>query len=102
MSKIQNLRNNYRLVYRPTSPLLKAVVTATIALCTLTMGALLMTHQAQQRELALLQSQRASLQEHNEDLRQRIQALGTVESYRRIAGEELGLVDPETIIFETE
>lgn len=102
MSKIQDFLNNYRLVYQPTSPLLKAVVTATIALCTVTLIALSLTQAEHQRELELLRAQAAAIEQENTELSDRIAALGTVDSYRQIAAEELGLVDPETIVFETE
>lgn len=102
MSKIQDLLNNYTLVYQPTSPLLKAVVTATIALCTVTLIALRLTQWDHEQELALLRTQAAAMEQENAALTERIEALGTVESYRQIAAEQLGLVDPETIVFESE
>lgn len=102
MSKIQDLLNNYTLVYQPTSPLLKAVVTATIALCTVTLIALRLTQWEHEQELALLHTQAAAMEQDNAELSERIEALGTVESYRQIAAEQLGLVDPETIVIESE
>lgn len=102
MSKIQDILRGYRLVYQPTSPLLKAVVTATIALCTVTLIALRLTQWEHQSELELLQQQAAAIELENAELTERINALGTVDSYRQIAAEQLGLVDPETIVIESE
>lgn len=102
MSKIQDLLNNYTLVYQPTSPLLKAVVTVTIALCTVTLIALRLTQWENAQDLALLRTQAAAMEQENAELSERIEALGTVDSYRQIAAEQLGLVDPETIVFESE
>lgn len=102
MSKIQDFLRSHRLVYQPTSPLLKAVVTATIALCTVTLIALRLTQWEHERELALLNSQAAALDQENADLTERIESLGTVDSIRQIAAEQLGLVDPETIVIESE
>lgn len=102
MSKIQDLLRGYRLVYQPTSPLLKTVVSATIALCTVTLFALRFTQWEHLDQLALLTQQAAALEQENAELRSRIDNLGTVDSIRQIAAEELGLVDPETIVFESE
>lgn len=102
MSKIQDLLNNYRLVYQPASPLLKAVVTATIALCTVTLIALRVTQWDHQQELAVLTAQAAALEQENADLAERIESLNTVEVFRQIAAEQLGLVDPDTIVIESE
>lgn len=102
MTKIQDLLNNYRLVQQPAPPLLKAVVTATLALCTVTLIALRITENQHLQKLQLLTAQAAALQQENEDLAERIDALGTVASYRQIAAEQLGLVDPDTIVIESE
>ena len=42
------------------------------------------------------------LEQENQILRDRISILGTVESVKQIARDILGLVDPDTVIFETE
>lgn len=102
MSNIQDILKRCRLVYQPSSPLLKAVVSVTIALCTVTLVALRLTQWDHQQELQLLAQQSLLLEQENAELTSRIEALGTVESYRQIAMEQLGLVDPETIVIETE
>lgn len=102
MSKIQDFLRNYKLVYQPTSPLVNVIVTATIALCTVTLIALRMTQWDNRQELALLHSQAAALEQENAELSDRISALGSVASFRQIAAEELGLVDPETIVIESD
>lgn len=102
MAIIQDFLRNYKLVYQPTSPLLKTVVAATITLCTVTLIALRLTQWENESTLVLLTQQAAALQEENAELTGRIEALGTVASYRQIAAEELGLVDPETIVIESE
>ena len=50
--------------------------------------------------LADLRQQAAILDQRNDELRRDIDELGTTDSVRKIAQEELGLVDPDTIIFE--
>lgn len=102
MSKIQDFLRNYTLVYQRTSPLVKVVVTATIAMCTVTLVALRMAQWDNQQKLDLLHNQAAALEQENAELTQRIEALGTVDSFRQIAAEQLGLVDPETIVIESD
>ena len=43
-----------------------------------------------------------NVERENAQLQEMVDDLGTVSSIRRIAAEELGLVDPDTVIFETE
>lgn len=102
MSKIQDFLRRYQLVYQPTSPLVNVIVTATILLCTVTLIALRMTQWDNQQTLALLHSQAAALEQENAELSDRISRLGSVASFRQIAAEELGLVDPETIVIESD
>lgn len=102
MTKIQQLLNNYKLIRQPASPLLKAVVTATLAVCTVTLIALRITENQHMQKLELLTGQAAALQQENDELTARIEALGTVDSYRQIAAEQLGLVDPDTIVIESD
>lgn len=102
MSKIQDFLRKYTLVYQPTSPLVNVIVTATIALCTVTLIALRMTQWDNQQTLALLHSQAAAIEQENAELSERISILGSVASFRQIAAEELGLVDPETIVIESD
>lgn len=102
MSKIQDILRNYTLVYQPTSPLVNVIVTATIALCTVTLIALRITQTENRQELALLHNQAAAIEQENAELSDRINALGSVASFRQIAAEELGLVDPDTIVIESD
>ena len=44
----------------------------------------------------------AALQQDNRELLENIDQLGTLQSIRRIAVEELGLADPNTVIFVSE
>lgn len=102
MRKIQEFLSQYTLVYQRTSPLVNVIVAATIALCTVTLVALRLAQWENQRELALLHSQAAALEQENAELSDRIGELGSVASFRRIAAEVLGLVDPDTIVIESD
>lgn len=51
-------------------------------------------------EAEALRSQAAQLEQENSRLQTYVQQLGTVQGIIRIAQEELGLVQPDTIIFD--
>lgn len=100
MSKIRFFLSRYQLQYRRTPTLHKVVVAAAIVLSSMTLICLRLTHWEAEEKLADLRHQVAALELRNKELRQDIDNLGTTDSIRQIAQEELGLVDPDTIIFE--
>ena len=98
MKKLLRSLRRIKLVIQPSSPAVKvvalcAVVFSMLALLTL-QGAIL---ESQDRN-AQLEEQIAALEQANQDLEQDIDDLGSVQSIQRIAEEELGLVDPDTVI----
>ncbi len=99
MAAKSNPFSRIRLVYRRSSPLLKCVVLATIILSTAALIVLRISLQSAKDRQAELQAQAAQLQEENRRLTQSIAELGTVESVKRIATLELGLVDPDSQFF---
>ena len=91
----------FRFVYRRSSNLVKCVVLATIVLCMVTLITLgIFTAKERQRE-EQLRKQAALMEEENQALRDKIQQIGTPQGLIRYALEELGLVDPDTIIFDS-
>lgn len=102
MANIHTFLNRFQLQYRRTSSLQKAAVAAAIVLSSVTLLSLRLGQWGAEEQLADLYRQAAILEEENQDLRQRIDELGTVDSIRDIAREELDLVDPDTIIIENE
>ena len=93
---------NLRLEFGKSGILLKTAVTAVLALSTLVLVTMRVnTWQAEDR-IQELKERAAILEMENARLQQQVDELGTVESIREIAARELGLVDPDTIIFETE
>ena len=100
MGAIKNILSRIRLRYRPSSPILKWVVLAMVVLCTVTLivlGAAI--HKSQQEYKQQLQ-QLELLKQENQKLVHYITELGSVQSVVRIAREELGLEDPDAVIFE--
>ena len=94
-----NLFQNIKLVYRRSSLQMKILVLVTLLVSTAALIALRFALGNYQQQSKVLQSQAVALQEQNRELAQRIATLGSKDSIRRIATEELGLVDPEAIFF---
>lgn len=87
---------------RPTPMLAKVAVCAAILGCSVTLVALHVGLSESRAQLDALSGQAAALEQQQQDLTEKVEKLGTVESYLRIAAEELGLVEPDTIIIESE
>ena len=88
-----------RLIYRRSSTLVKCVVLAAIILSTAALLILRTSIQAAQDRQQVLQQQAAQLEQDNRRLTQYIAELGSVQSVKRIATQELGLVDPDSQFF---
>ena len=88
-----------RLVYRRSSPLLKILVLVTILASAAALLALRASMTGYQAQKQALYAQAVTLQEKNAELTERIAELGTKDSIRRIAIEELGLIDPGAELF---
>ena len=100
MANLSSFLSRFQLQYRRTPTLNKVVVAAAIVLSSLTLVSLRLAHWEAKARLAELTQQISTQQQSNEALRQDIDELGTTDSIREIAREELGLVDPDTIIIE--
>ena len=88
-----------RLVYRRSSLLLKILVLVTILVSAGALLALRASMLSYKQQSQALQAQAVQLQQENAELTQRIAELGTKDSIRRIAIEELGLMDPGAQFF---
>ena len=95
----KNPLGHIRIVYRRSSTLVKCVVLATIVVSTMALVVLRISIQANQGQQKDLQLQAAQLEQENRALTRQIAELGTVESVKRIARLELGLVDPDSQFF---
>lgn len=91
-----------RLVFGRKHPVLKTALAALITLATVSMVTLGLGYREAEERIERLRQQAVELEQENDRLNDRIEALGTVESIRQIAAEELGLVDPNTIIMESD
>lgn len=99
MASQKSFLSRFRLVYRRSSTLLKCVVLATIVLSTVAIVTLRAAILETEAKTDALRAQAAALEQENGQLEQHIAELGTVQSIRRIAKEELDLVDPNSAFF---
>lgn len=99
MNGKKNPFSHIRLIYRRSSTLTKCVVLVAIVLSTLALVALRISIQTEQGQQEKLQLQAAQLEQENYELTRNIAELGTVESVKRIATLQLGLVDPDSQFF---
>lgn len=99
MNHIIRALGRIRLIPRRSRPLTKVVALSAVVLSTLALlsmrGAILDSRERAEN----LKSQAAVLEQKNAVLQENIAELGTQQSVQRIAREELGLVDPDTVIF---
>jgi cell division protein FtsB len=94
---LENLRKT-RFVRRRSSLLTKAVLLSVVAFSTAALLALNAALVSIQEQTEDLRTQAVALEQEQQDLENRIDQLGTEDSTKQIAQEELGLVEPGTII----
>ena len=95
----KNPFSHIRLVYRRSSILVKSVVLATLVVSILALVILRVSIQSQKAQQVELEHEAAVLEQENRALTKQIAELGTVESVKRIATLQLGLVDPDSQFF---
>ena len=89
-----------RLVYRRSSLFLKVLILVTLLASAAALMLLRSSILGFRQQSQALQTQAVSLQQENAGLNERIEELGTDDSVRRIAQEELGLMDPSAQFFK--
>lgn len=95
-------KGRIRFIYRRSSTLLKCVVLATIILSTVALILLSATIKEYEQKVETLRQVAAQEEWSKEELQQKLAELGSVKGIIRIAGEKLGLVEPDTIFFVPE
>ena len=93
---------NIKVVYRRSKPLTKVVVIAAIVLSMAALITLRWTLNDIQKQTQDMKAEAARLEQENAELEDKIDQLGSVQSAMDIAQEELGLVDPDTVVIETD
>ena len=102
MKRLKKFLSRIRPVYRPSSLLLKCIVLATLVIGTavlLFIGDLLpKTDQVTDSK----RKEAAALEAENQQYRENMGLQNTVAGIKKIARDVLGLVDPDTIIFDVD
>lgn len=102
MAAGRNPFSRIRLVYRRSSKTVKCVVLATIIVATLALLSLTIAISSAKNEAEALRSEAMALEQENAQLSEDISELGTIKSIKDLARKLLGLVDPDTVIFDPE
>ena len=89
-----------RFIVRPGPKKLKILFTVLILTCALALIAIGVVRGRIRQQTQSVLDQAAALEQENADLTEKKDNLGTNSSIRDIAREELGLVDPDTIIID--
>ena len=93
-------KRKYRVVFKKSSPLVKAVILLAVLLSTVALVMLYATIEQSHNQYEAMRQQAAMLEANNHSLVERIDNMGSLESIIRIAMERLGLVLPDTTIFD--
>ena len=91
-----------KLEVRPASNILKIVLIVLILFSVVALVSLRWVHNGILIQIAELKDEASGLEYANEVLEQKTEELGSVQSIQDIAKEELGLVDPDTILIDPE
>ena len=102
MDKERTPFRNTKLVLYPSSRTLKVAVIVLILFSMIALGAIAWVRTSILSRTEDMRSEAAALEDENAALEEKIGNLGTLEGIRDIAREILGLVDPDTIIIETD
>ena len=100
MERLKKFLSRIRLVYRPSSLLLKCIVLAMLVIGIVTLLALRGGILNMQQNTDRLRQDAAALEHENQQLEQDMGLQNTVAGIKKIARDVLGLVDPDTIIFD--
>ena len=87
---------------RPASNILKIILILLILFSIVALIALRWVHTGIRNQIDELKDEASGLEYANEELEQKTEELGSVQSIQDIAREELGLVDPDTILIDPE
>ena len=99
---IRKLLSQIKLVNKPSPRMTKVAVCVAIALSVV---ALLVLHSAAldaQAKADTWREKAQQLEQENDPLKAQIDSLGSLESIEQIAKDQLGLVDPDTIVIQPE
>lgn len=100
MAEQKNPPVKKKVVVRPAPPLLKIAICLLILFSMVALVALRWVHNGIQTQTEALTQEAAAAEATNADLQEKIADLGSVQSVKDIAREELDLVDPDTVLVD--
>ena len=102
MAKMSTKTKQVKVELRPASNFLKIILILLILFSIVALVALRWVHNGILTQIDELKEEASGLEYANEVLEQKTEELGSVQSIQDIAKEELGLVDPDTILIDPE
>ena len=102
MAKNKAPGGKVKLVYRKSRTSTKIVIVTAIVLSLLAMAAVTLAIHITQLKTEQLRLEAAGLERENNRLLEYIEEYGTIEGIIRIAREELGLIEPDSIVIQPE
>lgn len=102
MPNITNPLQKIRIVYRRSSPVVKIVAAVAIVLSMLAITAMGWARGRVLKNTEQLRKEAFSLEQSNSSLSTKIALLGSVQGVKLIAQEDLGMVDPGTVIIDVD
>lgn len=91
---------NVKIRFRRPGKLVTAVVCGGLVFCLLVLMAVNIGLSREQKRLQELLDQAQGLEQENSQLEDKIDSVGSVDSMEQIAKDELGLVDPDSVIVQ--
>jgi cell division protein FtsB len=95
-------QKKFRVEFRSSSNLLKTVVAVLIVFSMAALLALGWMNSGLRKQTQAQKDAAAALEQENRDLQEKIDNVDTVQGVQDIAREELGFVDPNTIVIQPE
>ena len=100
MAQKHTPHKHVKVEVRPASNILKVILILLILTSIVALIALRWVHGGILTEIADLKEEASGLEYANQELDRKTEELGSVQSIQDIAKEELGLVDPDTILID--
>ena len=95
-------QKHVKVEVRPASNILKIILIILILFSIVALVALRWVHNGILAQIGELKEEASGLEYANEVLEQKTEELGSIQSIQDIAKEELGLVDPDTVLIDPE
>ena len=102
MAKKSTPQKTVKVEVRPASNILKIILILLILFSIVALIALRWVHNGILNQIDELKDEASGLEHANAELDRKTEELGSVQSIQDIAKEELGLVDPDTVIIDPE